>query len=113
MRCYLCPTTEKQRHGACIQCDYKQCMRSFHVRCGIEKGCIDNWAAMDKRKKRESSHKIPIYCVEHTRKVFGLAALRPNSSSGTSDVIMTGDWAGESAVPPGNKKRVVKATKKQ
>lgn len=36
--CYLCK--QGVNSGSCIDCDYKNCKMSFHVRCAIKAGLI-------------------------------------------------------------------------
>lgn len=36
----------KVKGGYCIQCEYKSCAKSFHVKCAVSKGCITNWEEM-------------------------------------------------------------------
>jgi hypothetical protein len=35
-----------RKKGACIQCDFKNCARSYHVKCWIRAGNIKNWNEM-------------------------------------------------------------------
>ena len=32
--------------GSCIQCDYKECTESFHIRCAKNKNIIKRWDLM-------------------------------------------------------------------
>ena len=44
LRCSICCL---KNAGACIQCDYKDCTRAFHVRCAIREKLIRDWESMD------------------------------------------------------------------
>lgn len=44
--CNICNVKE----GSCIQCDYKDCLCSFHVRCAKMKGLIGSWEEMCKNQ---------------------------------------------------------------
>ena len=47
LTCSICRKSPKQHPGACIQCDYKDCTVSFHVRCAIKKRIIQDWDRMN------------------------------------------------------------------
>ena len=36
LTCKFCRGKNKKKLGACIQCDFKDCPSSFHVRCAID-----------------------------------------------------------------------------
>ena len=42
-----CSVCKKQKQGSCIQCDYKDCSSSFHIRCAINKKLISDWTTME------------------------------------------------------------------
>jgi len=44
LKCKIC----EKKEGSCIQCDYKDCKISFHVRCAKQIGLIGPWAEMEK-----------------------------------------------------------------
>ena len=44
IKCNSCHKTGK---GACIQCDYKNCHLSYHVRCAVRMGMIKEWEKME------------------------------------------------------------------
>ena len=47
LSCTFCNRKGKRnRGGSCIQCDYKDCTVSFHVRCAINHGIIKSWDLM-------------------------------------------------------------------
>ena len=42
LKCSIC----KSLRGSCIQCDYKDCTCSFHVRCAKKENLISEWESM-------------------------------------------------------------------
>ncbi len=64
LTCCLCG----KKKGACIQCDYKNCPRSFHVRCAAKKGLIKAWPAMCSELSKNGDLTInnaPVFCQQH------------------------------------------------
>ena len=58
--------TNKDKEGACITCDYKNCRKTFHVRCGIKQGAIECWDTMlDELDNPDDEDGIPIFCQDH------------------------------------------------
>jgi hypothetical protein len=47
--CFLCHI----RKGAVVQCDERDCIKYFHVRCGKKEGVIKHWRVMEKRRIAE------------------------------------------------------------
>lgn len=45
--CSYCKGKNVRKFGCCIQCDYKNCPTSFHVRCAIDQNLIKPWDEMD------------------------------------------------------------------
>jgi len=61
--CRLCGLKE----GVVIQCDYKDCSKSYHVTCAQLSNIIRPWKSMSKYVN--SNNFIPIYCNKHRRYV--------------------------------------------
>ena len=62
LRCGRC----QKKEGSCIQCDYKTCTSSFHVRCAIRANRIEMWDTMlDKIGNPENTETIPVFCAKH------------------------------------------------
>lgn len=61
LKCYIC----KQLQGSCIQCDFKCCKRSFHVRCAIQEKLIVSNEEME--ELRLSTWDIKVFCHQHTK----------------------------------------------
>ncbi|KAG2213468.1 hypothetical protein INT47_009142 [Mucor saturninus] len=63
LTCYIC----RRRHGACIQCDNKNCFVAFHVTCA-------RWARLCMRMKLHGTHYdgvvLKAYCERHTPKDY-------------------------------------------
>ena len=51
--------------GACIQCDFNTCKRSFHVRCAMNEKLIVSNELME--ELRLSTWDIKVFCHLHTR----------------------------------------------
>lgn len=56
--CYYC----RKVQGAIIQCDFKDCDKSFHVRCGIKDGLIQDWKIMDKQRTPKFGNVQKVFC---------------------------------------------------
>jgi len=74
--CYHCV---KRKVGSSIQCDYKNCSVSRHVRCAVDSGMIFEWSKMEKllcvnHLEDEDERDIPIFCEKH--RVIGSLAFR-------------------------------------
>ena len=63
LHCHYCRKTGK---GACIQCDYKCCHRSYHVRCAVRRGMIKEWNEMEEKLEVKDDDKyMPLFCEKH------------------------------------------------
>lgn len=63
LHCHQCRKTGK---GACIQCDYKTCGVSYHVRCAVRRGIIKEWEEMEDLVKNSNDEwYIPVFCTKH------------------------------------------------
>ncbi|CDW90175.1 phd zinc finger-containing protein [Stylonychia lemnae] len=52
--------------GACIQCDFKNCPRSYHVRCAVRRGLIHEWSEYEERYGDQlDQHFVPMFCCNH------------------------------------------------
>jgi len=49
VNCSICAKAGKN-HGACIQCNYRDCTASFHVRCAMMSGIIKAWDQMNEQR---------------------------------------------------------------
>ena len=59
LKCDLCKVVQ----GACIQCDYKTCSTSFHIRCGIRTKLIVDWKVMHANLNiTKPDQYLPIFC---------------------------------------------------
>jgi len=82
LNCSIC---KRQKSGTCIQCDYKDCSISFHVRCAMRKELIRDWEAMSEHRENEEAHDCFVFCAKHiekgrdTLKRFGAAGLEGQS----------------------------------
>ncbi|CDW90174.1 phd zinc finger-containing protein [Stylonychia lemnae] len=66
LSCNMCKVSGQ---GACIQCDFKSCSRSYHVRCAVKRGLIDQWSTYEEKYGEEvSQHFVPIFCCQHQDK---------------------------------------------
>lgn len=63
--CSFC--RKRTGRGACIQCDYKTCGASYHVRCAVRKGLIIEWSQMEERLQTQDEDNwfIPVFCEKH------------------------------------------------
>jgi len=68
----------KKSSGSCIQCDYKNCAVSRHVRCAVKSGMIFEWNKMEKLTNKnyltDENHDMPVFCEKH--RVIGSLAFR-------------------------------------
>ena len=80
LRCNICAKTD----GACIQCDYKNCVASFHVRCGIRAGLIKKWDEMNQQRDTNNDYVCAVFCRRHQRSgrreiaYSGMRSILPN-----------------------------------
>lgn len=52
--------------GSCIQCDFKDCKKSWHVRCAVKKGVIGEWEQMQAELGDPADDMLtPLFCKEH------------------------------------------------
>lgn len=51
--------------GACIQCDWRTCTKSFHVRCAISAGLITKMSEMS--VKEHDKYQVDVYCEKHKK----------------------------------------------
>ena len=63
IKCKLC----NRKKGACIQCDYKDCIFNFHVTWAINKGIIKIWSEMNQMKDPNDSNCTLIFCPKHQK----------------------------------------------
>jgi hypothetical protein len=67
MTCLRC----KRKEGVIIQCDWKNCAKSYHVRCACRAGHIQNAEEMEKVLGRNDGvWDIPVFCSEHRSKGY-------------------------------------------
>lgn len=53
----------KQKDGACIQCDFRTCGKSYHVRCAIKSGMIKEWDTMQEQLGNPADDQsTPVFC---------------------------------------------------
>ena len=65
LSCVYCKGKHKKKVGCCIQCDYKDCMASFHVRCAIKQELIKPWDEMDDHMDKDQDWNAYIFCKKH------------------------------------------------
>jgi hypothetical protein len=64
----MCNYCRKSGKGACIQCDYKTCSQSYHVRCAVRKGIIKEWSKMEEiMQNSKEDWFIPVFCEKHEK----------------------------------------------
>ena len=63
LKCGRCRVSE----GSCIQCDYKSCSTSYHVRCAIRMGRIECWDKMHNKIGNDEAEWLPVFCAGHDR----------------------------------------------
>jgi hypothetical protein len=57
-----------RKEGACIQCDFKCCARSYHVKCLVRAGAIKSWEEMQKDLgDPDDDSSTPIFCQQHAK----------------------------------------------
>ena len=83
--CSYCKGKNKKKVGCCIQCDYKDCPTSFHVRCAIEQELIKSWDEMDDHMVDDKVWDAYIFCKKHNNE--GVAALASFGREGISGMI--------------------------
>ena len=50
----------------CIQCDFKDCRRAFHIRCAMNKKLIKAWDKMNEdQRAKEEDESCFIFCGGH------------------------------------------------
>lgn len=71
LKCLKCVNKgSKASYGAKIQCDFKCCTKSYHVRCAIKLGLIRTWDEMDERSGSPPDSQwsfLPVFCLQHVR----------------------------------------------
>jgi hypothetical protein len=60
LKCSFCKNTKKN-HGACIQCDWRDCTVSFHARCAVKHGVIKRWD----QQCNSDDYKSFVFCKKH------------------------------------------------
>ena len=65
LTCSYCKGKNKRRIGFCIQCDYKDCHTSFHVRCAIQQDLIRSWDEMEDHMEDDKVWEAYIFCKKH------------------------------------------------
>ncbi|CDW76823.1 phd zinc finger-containing protein [Stylonychia lemnae] len=65
-----CQKCHKKGKGTCIQCDYKNCSRSYHVRCAVRRGLIQEWEKMEDKAGEAQDNFIPVFCEDHEKKGY-------------------------------------------
>lgn len=68
-------------NGSCIQCDFKDCKRSYHVKCATTNKVITAWDEMQKELGLpDNNTSIPVFCPNH--KVQGLEIFKQQGEAG-------------------------------
>ena len=57
-------------NGCCIQCDFKNCSLSYHVRCAVRRGLIEEWSKIEEKAGDVEENFVPIFCEDHAEKGF-------------------------------------------
>ena len=61
--CHLCKLVAgKNSKKYLIQCDFKNCRLSFHIRCAMQHGLIKSWEDMLKHRETDKSTDLFIFC---------------------------------------------------
>lgn len=84
LTCHQCL---KRNVGSCIQCDYKNCTATKHVRCAVDAGMIFNWEHMEKlvnKNYSEVEYDMPVFCEKH--RVVGTLAYREGGKESLQNV---------------------------
>lgn len=56
----------RSNKGSCVQCDFLNCHRSWHVRCAVSLGLIKPWEEMQAELGNPVDDSLtPIFCKEH------------------------------------------------
>ncbi|TNV83487.1 hypothetical protein FGO68_gene8485 [Halteria grandinella] len=66
----FCNYCRKSKKGACIQCDFRSCHLSYHVRCAVRRGVIKEWIEYQEILKdpiNQEGKYIPLFCDKHER----------------------------------------------
>ena len=63
LTCYICRA--KKHSGSSIQCDYKNCVQPFHIRCAFKKGLISDYETMLDQKEDQDSDECFVFCDKH------------------------------------------------
>lgn len=65
----VCNMCRKSGKGCCIQCDYKLCTMSYHVRCAVRRGIIKEWEQIEEAfEDKGDDWYIPLFCEKHEQK---------------------------------------------
>ena len=78
--CSYCKGRNKKKVGFCIQCDYKDCSTSFHVRCAMDQELIKSWDEMEDHMVGDKVWEAYIFCKKHL--VLGVEALETYGVNG-------------------------------
>ncbi|TNV85459.1 hypothetical protein FGO68_gene6208 [Halteria grandinella] len=65
----------KSNIGACIQCDQSGCTKSYHVRCAVKIGMIQDWDTIEKlvgEDLEKIDQSIPFFCKMHRNNGYTL-----------------------------------------
>jgi hypothetical protein len=67
-RCKSLRHSKDEDSGACIQCAKPDCSRSYHVRCAVKSGMIQEWDLIEKLIGQDLAtvnRDIPFFCKKH------------------------------------------------
>eukprot|EP00347_Sterkiella_histriomuscorum_P014716 403359825 len=88
LQCNMCHRPKAQ--GCCIQCDFKNCSASYHVRCAVRRGVIEEWDKIQEKAGVEDEHFIPLFCEEHAEK--GYKIFKENGKQGIQSITQTPEY---------------------
>jgi len=55
------------KYGSVLQCDFRECTVSFHVRCAIKEEIIKDWDSMNENRVKEDDDDCMIFCAKHEK----------------------------------------------
>ena len=58
--CSICK--DKKKPGYLLQCDFKNCLTKFHIRCAMEHGMIKEWEQMNECREKGDCFDCFVFC---------------------------------------------------